>query len=60
MNPIEACHYMEKTGLPVKAEKTPYWINNPQWIDWQYHLKEGLIWTLYQGNMFIRKQSPDD
>ena len=41
MNPFEAYKYMKETGNAVKAEKIPYWIDNPRWIDRQYKLKDG-------------------
>lgn len=57
MNPFQAIQYMKETGKPVKAEKTPSWIDNPQWIEWQYSLKDDSVVSSFRGEVVIQEAS---
>ena len=57
MNPLEAVKYMKETGMAVKAERTPPWIDNPQWIEWQYKVKDEQVQSFYRGEVFIQEAS---
>lgn len=50
MTPIQAVEYMRTTSKAVRAERTPPWITNTDWINLHYVLVQDQIVTTWEGN----------
>ena len=60
MNPFEAYKYMKETGLSVKAERTPPWIDNPNWINIHYKWRnDDFILSMF-GEVLVDEMSMRD